>query len=56
MPDILRVTSDRYWPFVSVKEVLNVPNRNVRFAPESGHSESRWDRADVRLWPEADVG
>jgi hypothetical protein len=25
------------WPEVSVKEVLNVPNRNVRFAPETGH-------------------
>ncbi len=29
----------RFWPFVSVKLSVNVPNRNVGFAPESGRSE-----------------
>ncbi len=47
--------SVRFWPKVSVKLNVNVPYRNVRFAPESRHSECRWDRAYVRLWPKADV-
>ena len=31
--------SDRSWPFFTVKEVLNVAESNLRFVPESGHSE-----------------
>ena len=38
----------RSWPIVSVKEVLNVPNRNVRFTPERGrlvwHKKTRTRR------------
>ncbi len=34
--DVLSVSN---WPFVSVKLSVNVPNRNVGFAPESGRSE-----------------
>ncbi len=29
----------RFWPFFTVKEVLNVAESNFRFVPESGHSE-----------------
>ncbi len=31
--------NDRFWPLVSVKLSVNVPNLSVGFAPESGRSE-----------------
>ncbi len=34
-----RPASGSYWPFFTVKEVLNVAESNFRFVPESGHSE-----------------
>ena len=33
-----RPASGSYWPFFTVKEVLNVAESNFRFVPESGHS------------------
>ncbi len=44
----------RFWPFFTVKEVLNVTESNFRFAPESRRSEcSHWDRAECLLMAES---
>ncbi len=53
----MRTLSVRLWPFVSVNFNVNVPNRNVSFAPESRHSEfAYWGRALRLLMAKADVG
>ncbi len=49
-----RPASGSYWPFFTVKEVLNVAESNFRFVPESGHSEyTCWNRSGWLLMAES---
>ncbi len=45
-----RASDGRFWPFFTVKEVLNVAESNFRFVPESGHSGYTFgDRSECLL-------
>ena len=45
----------RLWPFVSVKLSVNVSNRSVGFAPESGRSECACRIELMSAFPKADI-
>ena len=52
-----RPASGSYWPFFTVKEVLNVAESNFRFAPKADIQNIRLgSEPNVRFWPKAAVG